>query len=74
VLTVQEVNFYNSLVERDLVAKINCPFDTDDIVVTRVNPQDEVYFKCISCQTTFYPGIKVEKIIKETIDKFKNQR
>lgn len=73
-LSIQEVNFYNSLVERNLAGKINCPFDENDIVVSRVNPKDEVYFECLSCKTTFEVGIKVENIIKNTIDKLKNQR
>lgn len=72
-LSVQEVNFYNSLVEKDLAGKINCPFDENDIVATRVNSKDEVYFECLSCKTTFQIGIKVENIIKNTIDKLKNQ-
>ena len=72
-ISIQEVNFYNSLANRQLAGKINCPFGNDDIVVTRVNPQDEVYFECITCDSTFYPGIKVINIIKETIDKYKNQ-
>ena len=72
-LSIQEINFYNDLADKNLVAKINCPFEESDIVVSRVNPKDEVYFECLSCQTTFYPGIKVENIIKNTIDKLKNQ-
>lgn len=69
-LSVQEVTFYNDLVISGLAKKINCPFDIDDTVVTRVNSQDKVYFECISCNTIFYPGIKVENVIKNTIKKF----
>jgi transposase-like protein len=72
-LSIQEVNFYNSLANRQLAGKINCPFSSDDIVVTRVNSEDQVYFECITCNSTFHPGIKVINIIKETIDKYKNQ-
>lgn len=72
-LSVQEVTFYNSLVNKGLVGKINCPFDIDDIVVTKVNPEDKVYFECITCNSVFYPGIKIEKTIKNTIDKFKSK-
>jgi hypothetical protein len=72
-ISIQEVNFYNSLAERNLVGKINCPFGADDIVVTKVNDQDEVYFKCLTCDTIFHPGVKVINIIKDTIDKYKNQ-
>lgn len=72
-LSIQEVNFYNSLVQKNLAGKINCPFYENDIVVSRVNSQEEVYFECLTCRTTFHPGINVENIIKTTIDKFKNQ-
>jgi hypothetical protein len=71
-LSVQEVTFYNDLVNKGIVGKINCPFDMDDIVVTKVNSQDKVYFECISCNTTFHPGIKVINTIKNTISKFKS--
>lgn len=70
-LSVQEVTFYNNLVNKGIVGKINCPFDIDDIVVTKVNSQDQVYFECITCDSIFYPGIKVINTIKSTIDKFK---
>jgi hypothetical protein len=69
-LSVQEVTFYNDLVNKGLVGKINCPFDIDDTVVTRVNSKDEVYFECITCDSLFYPGVNVTNIIKNTITKF----
>jgi hypothetical protein len=69
-LSVQEVTFYNDLVSQGLVGKINCPFDINDTVVTRVNSKDEVYFECITCDSNFYPGINVTKTIKNTITKF----
>ena len=72
-LSAQEVNYYNDLVDNGLAYRINCPFGEDDIIVTRVNSQDEVYFECLSCKSVFHPGIKVIKIIKDTIDKYKNQ-
>lgn len=73
-LSVQEVTFYNDLVERNVAGKINCPFDTNDVVVTKVNDENEVYFKCLGCDTIFYPGLKIEKIIKDTIDKYNPNR
>jgi hypothetical protein len=69
-LSVQEVTFYNNLVEKGNAGKINCPFDTNDVVVTKVNDKDEVYFKCLGCDTIFYPGLKIEQIIKNTINTF----
>lgn len=69
-LSVQEVTFYNDLVEKNIAGKINCPFDTSDVVVTKVNDKNEVYFKCLGCDTIFYPGLKVEQIIKDAINTF----
>jgi Trk K+ transport system NAD-binding subunit len=73
-LSVQEITFYNDLVEKNIAGKINCPFDANDVVVTKVNDENEVYFKCLGCDTVFYPGLKVEKIIKNTIDKHISNR
>jgi hypothetical protein len=76
-LSVQEVNFYNDLYDRGLVDKINCPFDDvgvlDHIILTKVKDDDKVYFKCLTCVTSFEPGVNTIKKIKNTIDKYINQ-
>jgi len=59
------------------VNPINCPFNEDSImdhiIISKVNELDEVYFNCITCKSRFTPGTNVIKIIKDTIDKYKNQ-
>ena len=76
-LSVQEVNFYNDLYDRGLVDKINCPFDDvgvlDHIILTKVKDDYKVYFKCLTCITSFEPGVNTIEKIKNTIDKYINQ-
>jgi hypothetical protein len=66
-LTIKEVNLYNNLVKEAKAIKILCPFNENeqfpDIVISRVDSSEKVYFYCLSCQTSFYPGIDtIEKI------------
>lgn len=74
-LSVKEVNFYNSLVDSGLANKINCPFDepgvADHIVITKVDKNDLVIFKCITCDTKFEPGMNTIEIIQSTVNKYK---
>jgi hypothetical protein len=62
-LTIQEVNYYNDLVKNKKALKIECQFDANDTVVSKVDSSDKVFFYCLGCQTSFYPGINlIEKI------------
>jgi len=66
-VTIQEINLYNNLVKEAKAIKILCPFNENeqfpDIVISRVDSSEKVYFYCLSCQTSFYPGIDtIEKI------------
>jgi hypothetical protein len=62
-LTIQEVNHYNNLVKNKKALKIECQFDASDTVVSKVDSSDKVFFYCLGCQTSFYPGINlIEKI------------
>jgi hypothetical protein len=62
-LTIQEVNYYNNLVKNKKALKIECQFDAGDTVVSKVDSSDKVFFYCLGCQTSFYPGINlIEKI------------
>jgi hypothetical protein len=62
-LTIQEVNYYNDLVKNKKALKIECQFDASDTVVSKVDSSDKVFFYCLGCQTSFYPGINlIEKI------------
>jgi hypothetical protein len=62
-LTIQEVNYYNDLVKNNKALKIECKFDASDTIVSKVDSSDKVFFYCLGCQTSFYPGINlIEKI------------
>ena len=68
-ISIQEVHFYNQLAEKGIVKKITCPFNEDDIIITKFD-DEKVYFHCITCNSTFYPGINVIENIKISIDKY----
>ena len=66
-LSIQEVTLYNDLVKENKAVQILCPFNENeefpDLVISRVDSSEKVYFYCLSCQTSFYPGIDmIEKI------------
>jgi DNA primase len=66
-LTIQEVNYYNDLVKNNKALKIECPFNENeefpDIVISKIDSSEKVFFYCLGCQTSFYPGINlIEKI------------
>lgn len=62
-LTIQEVNYYNELVKNNKAVKIECRFGADDTVVSKIDSSDKVFFYCLGCQSSFYPGINlIEKI------------
>ena len=53
-LSVQEVTFYNDLVEKNIAGKINCPFDTSDVVVTKVNDKNEERYFTLECLDEYH--------------------
>ena len=66
-LTIQEVNLYNNLVKEEKALQILCPFNENeefpDMVISKIDSSEKVYFYCLSCQASFYPGINlIEKI------------
>ena len=67
-LSIQEINLYNNLVKDGKALKILCPFNENeefpDIVISRIDSSDKVYFYCLSCQASFYPGIDMMEKIK----------
>ena len=63
-LTIQEVNYYNDLVKNNKALKIECQFDPQDTIISRVDSSDKVFFYCLGCQTSFYPGINLMEKIK----------
>lgn len=66
-LRIQEVHYYNDLVNKGFAEKISCPMDETDIVISKLDEKNEVFFYCISCKTSFYPGINLIEKIKAYI-------
>jgi hypothetical protein len=75
-LSIQEVHFYNILVEKGLVNPMNCPFNEDSvsnhIIIPNLNENDSLFFTCLTCVTNFELGLNTEQIIKNSINKYKN--
>lgn len=70
-LSVQEIHFYNNLVDSNKVENlIVCPFVKEDIVVVKVDEDDMPYFYCIGCRTTFKLSSDIEHIISTIIKKY----
>ena len=63
-LTIQEVNYYNDLVKNNKAIKIECQFDPEDTIISRVDSSDKVFFYCLGCRSSFYPGINLIQMIK----------
>ena len=63
-LTIQEVSYYNYLVKNNKALKIECQFDPQDIIISRVDSSDKVFFYCLGCRSSFYPGINLIQRIK----------
>jgi hypothetical protein len=70
VLSAKEISFYNQMCDSGLAQKIECPFNEDDIIITKIDEKDNPYFYCISCNTKFDIGKNTEEKIKKSIDKF----
>jgi hypothetical protein len=69
-LNIQEVHYYNELSNTFKAEPILCPYDDNSfshILLTKIDGEEKVYFKCITCDTKFYPGINLIKKIKEYI-------
>lgn len=68
-LSIKEVHSYLNLVNEGRAEKISCPFNetdvADDIIVTKVDEEDKVYFYCLSCKSKFYLGINAIQKIKK---------
>jgi len=63
-LTIQEVTYYNDLVKNNKALKIECQFDKEDTIISRVDSSDKVFFYCLGCRSSFYPGINLTERIK----------
>jgi hypothetical protein len=73
-LSIKEINFYRNLSEKGLVPAMNCPFNEDSvgnhIIFANLDKNDEVFFNCLTCNTTFTLGLNTETIIKDTLKKY----
>lgn len=63
-LTIQEVTYYNDLVKNNKALKIECQFDKEDTIISKVDSSDKVFFYCLGCKSSFYPGINLIERIK----------
>lgn len=75
-LSVQEVNYHTKLVKEGKASPVECPFDIkrqNHIVISKVNEDFEVFFRCLDCECNFYLGYNQEKLIQDAIDKSLNQ-
>jgi hypothetical protein len=76
-LNIKEVNYFTKLVNKKLADPVQCPFekfDENHLVISGLDDNDEVYFKCLNCNNRFKSGYNLEKRIKDTIDKYKSIR
>lgn len=67
-LSIQEVTHYNDLVNNGKATKIECKFNKEDTVISKVDSSNNVFFYCLGCQSSFYPGINLVEKIKGYID------
>ena len=69
-LSIQEVHYYNDLVSAYKAEQILCPYDDSTfshILLTSLDKEAKVFFKCVTCDTKFYPGINLIQRIKSYI-------
>jgi len=74
-LSIQEVNYFTSIVNKNLANKVQCPLDIlgkGHFTYSKVNDNMEVYFRCTDCEADFRLGLDSERYIKDTIDKHKS--
>ena len=66
-LTAKEINTYNKLADNGFVQKITCPFDESDTIVTKIDSNDDPFFHCLWCNSSFTPSKNIEILIKKHI-------
>jgi hypothetical protein len=67
-MSLQEIHYYNNLVEHDNYNNlITCPFDKDDVIVTRADENDEPEFYCLHHKNTFKINDSAKSEIKKII-------
>jgi hypothetical protein len=73
-VTFQDIHLYNKLAKKGFVQKITCPFDESDIVIVKINKDNDPIIHCISCDSSFDLGLNTQKRIKDAINTFKDIR
>jgi hypothetical protein len=71
--SIKEVNYFTKLVQEGKADQLRCPFDKDfdkHIVMSKVDDDDNVLFKCLNCQVNIELGLETNQYIKKSIDKF----
>lgn len=71
-LSIQQVAYYKKLVDEKKAPPISCPFDkgkSDHIIISKVDKDYKVYFKCLDCESSFRLGINAERKILKAIEK-----
>lgn len=71
-LSIQHIAFYKKLVDEKKANPINCPFDkkaTEHIIISKVDKEYRVYFKCLDCNSSFRLGLNAERKILKAIEK-----
>jgi hypothetical protein len=74
-LSIQQVNYHTQLVKKGKALPIECPFDIkreNHLVYSKINENFDVFFRCVDCESNFTLGYNSEKLILNTIDKYKN--
>lgn len=73
-INIQTVHYYNNLCENNNIDNIiKCPFDKDDVVVTRIDQSDEPEFYCVYHKSVFRLNDVAKDEIKKTVLKYINQ-
>lgn len=75
-LSIQEVHYFTRLADKKLVDPIKCPtarYDETHFIISKVDDDLRVFFRCVDCSSDFRLGLRSEINIKNTIDKFLNQ-
>jgi hypothetical protein len=69
-LSMKEVHYYNDLVTKGIFNPINCPFNEESVgnhILLPFLDEEEVWFKCLTCDSSFTPGLNTIDIIKKSI-------
>lgn len=73
-LSIQEVHFYNNLVNQGEAEELTFHgVDDGNVIIPRLDDQDRVYFLDLGSRVKIYPGENLIEKIKKTVDKHLKQ-